>query len=390
MASRYWVGGNANWDATAGTKWATTSGGAGGAAVPTSSDDVFLDNGTGTGNVTISGARVCQSLNCTGYVGTLNMGATITVSGNVTLASGMTITGSSALIVNATSTLTSNGKTWPNNLTLTTLVTYTLADDWTVTGTLSVGSTAAGTVTYNGNKFNISTLNVVSTSAIRIVSGTTVFNFNGTSCTWTQTSGIFRCNVTINTASTLTINDMYVGSNTITYTAGTVTVAGTLNILESITLDTNGITWGSVVISGASRTITLNSLFTATGSFTTTSATTTLTFAGTAGFTVGSWTHSVTTAVTIQLKSTNTYTVTTSLILFSTAAQRITLNTSTATSQAKLTLSPGATQSVAFTDPTDIDSSLGQTINAFKPVLSNTLNWRELTANRTKAYAYVQ
>jgi hypothetical protein len=29
MANRYWVGGTATWDATAGTKWATTSGGAG-------------------------------------------------------------------------------------------------------------------------------------------------------------------------------------------------------------------------------------------------------------------------------------------------------------------------------------------------------------------------
>ena len=44
MAARYWVGGTANWDATAGTKWALTSGGAGGQAVPTSADDVFIDN----------------------------------------------------------------------------------------------------------------------------------------------------------------------------------------------------------------------------------------------------------------------------------------------------------------------------------------------------------
>ena len=35
MAARYWVGGTDNWNATVGTKWATTSGGAGGAAVPT-------------------------------------------------------------------------------------------------------------------------------------------------------------------------------------------------------------------------------------------------------------------------------------------------------------------------------------------------------------------
>lgn len=44
MASRYWVGGTDTWNGTAGTKWATTSGGTGGAAVPTSSDDVFIDN----------------------------------------------------------------------------------------------------------------------------------------------------------------------------------------------------------------------------------------------------------------------------------------------------------------------------------------------------------
>ena len=43
MANRYWVGGSATWNATVGTKWATTSGGAGGASVPTSADDVFLD-----------------------------------------------------------------------------------------------------------------------------------------------------------------------------------------------------------------------------------------------------------------------------------------------------------------------------------------------------------
>ena len=43
MPSRYWVGGTASWDATAGTKWAETSGGAGGFSVPTISDDVFFD-----------------------------------------------------------------------------------------------------------------------------------------------------------------------------------------------------------------------------------------------------------------------------------------------------------------------------------------------------------
>jgi len=42
MADRYWVGGDANWDGTAGTKWAATPTGAGGASVPTSADDTYF------------------------------------------------------------------------------------------------------------------------------------------------------------------------------------------------------------------------------------------------------------------------------------------------------------------------------------------------------------
>jgi hypothetical protein len=53
MADRYWVGGTANWDGTSGTKWSATSGGAGGASVPTSADDVFFD-ATSSGPCTIS------------------------------------------------------------------------------------------------------------------------------------------------------------------------------------------------------------------------------------------------------------------------------------------------------------------------------------------------
>jgi len=49
MANRFWVGGDADWDATAGTKWALTSGGAGGQAVPTAADDVFFDANDGKG-----------------------------------------------------------------------------------------------------------------------------------------------------------------------------------------------------------------------------------------------------------------------------------------------------------------------------------------------------
>lgn len=54
-AQRFWVGGSGNWSDT--TRWATSSGGAGGASVPTESDNVFFDansNGVGTAAFTVT------------------------------------------------------------------------------------------------------------------------------------------------------------------------------------------------------------------------------------------------------------------------------------------------------------------------------------------------
>jgi len=117
MADRYWVGGTDNWNATAGTKWALTSGGTGGEAVPTSSDDVYLDASSGSGTVNISASAVCNNLTCTGFTGTLNFNSTLIVYGNIVLGSGMTTSGSSSLFMSTqavTRSITCNGKKLPN------------------------------------------------------------------------------------------------------------------------------------------------------------------------------------------------------------------------------------------------------------------------------------
>jgi len=64
MANRYWVGGSGDYTNTA--RWSTSSGGVGGASVPTANDDVFFDaNSSGTSfTVTITGAGgTCKSFN---------------------------------------------------------------------------------------------------------------------------------------------------------------------------------------------------------------------------------------------------------------------------------------------------------------------------------------
>ena len=260
MASRYWVGGNANWDATAGTKWALTSGGTGGQAVPLATDDVFLDNGTGTGNVTISATSVCKTFNCTGYVGTLAGSSQLTVSGSVTLASAMTITYTGTMIVAATCTLTSNTKQWPTVLQLNcTNFTYTLADAWVLTG--STGTlNCVGSASCVINGFTITMAGSLSNTSSSTISGTTNLIMNGTG-TWTGASGGIANNIEFNTAGTITISGTVYksGTSTLLWTAGTmVTTGSTLYLTGTITFTHGTTVWNNLNINNGTYTLSAN------------------------------------------------------------------------------------------------------------------------------------
>jgi fibronectin-binding autotransporter adhesin len=180
MADRYWVGGTAAWDGTAGTKWATTDGGAGGASVPTSADAVFFTALSGANTVTIStGNTGALSINCTGFTGTLAGTAAITVSGSVTLVAGMTVTYSGTLTLNGTGTLTTAGKTPSGNLTINgSGITVTLGDNLNIAsgsltltlGTLTTANNAINAVNFLSNNTNTRTINFG--SSIITLSGT--------------------------------------------------------------------------------------------------------------------------------------------------------------------------------------------------------------------------
>lgn len=122
MANRYWVGGAGTWDATTTTNWSASSGGAGGASAPTSSDSVIFDtlsNATAY-TVTLGTNAVCLDMTVgkplAGNV-TMSLSATAVINcyGSLTLAAtGITWTGTSGskLFFLATSTgktITSNG-----------------------------------------------------------------------------------------------------------------------------------------------------------------------------------------------------------------------------------------------------------------------------------------
>ena len=190
MADRYWVGGTASWDGTAGTKWALTSGGAGGQAIPTSADDVYFDANSGAVTVTIAAGNTgAKSISCTSgsgdFTGTLTGTAAITVSGSVTLVAGMTFSSNAIMALNGTGTITSAGKTFSAINISGSGITVNLGDALTCSSgfTVTQGTFSAGTYNVTADSFSSSNTNV---RTINMGSG--LWTITGTSLCWVLTT----------------------------------------------------------------------------------------------------------------------------------------------------------------------------------------------------------
>jgi hypothetical protein len=175
MADRYWVGGSADWDGTAGTKWATTSGGSGGAAVPTSSDNVYFDAASGAVTINIASSAVCNDFINTGFTGTVTRSSGgITISGSAVLGSGATYTSFGTITFDASTTgktITCNGNSWPSAITFNNASgEWTLQDNFTTTSNISF---TAGSVKVNG----------------KTVTANLFSSFSASSRTWTWSGG---------------------------------------------------------------------------------------------------------------------------------------------------------------------------------------------------------
>ena len=240
MADRYWVGGTANWDGTAGTKWATTSGGAGGASVPTSADDVFFDAAS-SGTCTIAtGNTGAKSINCTGFTGTIAGTAAITVSGSVTLVAGMTYTHTGTMTFNATGTLTTAGKTFSGVTVSGSGITLTLGDALDVsTRNVIVTQGTFDTANYNvtGGALDSTNSNVrtitLGSSTLTFSSAVNPLSFN-ISTNLTFNANTSQINLSSSSASLLGGSQTFYNVSFTSTTAGTraITGANTFNDLS--------------------------------------------------------------------------------------------------------------------------------------------------------------
>lgn len=297
MANRFWVGGAATWDATAGTKWALTSGGAGGQAVPTAADDVFFDAASGANTVTLSASSVARSINCTGFTGTLSHPAATTISigdatagaSNIALkfVAGMTYTlgnvSTSALSFVSTSatqqTVDFGGKAVGNlnftgaggNWALISAIsqdplgaiTHTAGTlQWDGVSNNSGLSHSFGLVTCTGSTARSTNFGTSTTTATRSTTATH-FQFSGTNLTFSGASATFvgtpsstgRITYTYlfpvgSVIGTLILNgegERSVGNNSTGYTVGTLTRNGTANKYEQL----NIVAQGSLTVTNA-------------------------------------------------------------------------------------------------------------------------------------------
>jgi len=230
MADRYWVGGTATWDTTAGTKWASTSGGAGGASVPDFNDEVIFDAASGVVTITVGAtAQPVGSFDSTTFTGTIDDQGGISTAGsggNMIFGSGITYIGG-GVFMGAPGTLTTNGNVF-SSFGFGGTGTIDLADDLTITG-LCVKQNS-GTLNTNGFSI-ISSSMFLSAGTLNLGSTTWTIN-NPDAIPWRVTSS----GTTLN-AGTSTIKYTGTPANPIRFVGGNKTYNNVWFDLGSNTAD---------------------------------------------------------------------------------------------------------------------------------------------------------
>lgn len=269
MASLYWVGGTATWDNLPLLKWATSSGGVGGASIPTSADNVFFDANSGASTITTSASSVCNNITLGGFTGTITLGTDFQVSGDFdatsmtgtfscssfalstngsfTLGSGMTLssTGDFSMTGSASGkTITTAGKTL-SDLFINGTGAWTLQDNLTLTsvlgltkGTLDTGNKNISCTSFSSSNSNIRTLTMGS-STITLTSTGTIWTM-ATSTNLTLNKGTSTIAIT-NTSSS---NKTFAGGG-LTYYNLSITAVGTGIVIFTGANTFNAVTCGA-------------------------------------------------------------------------------------------------------------------------------------------------
>lgn len=230
MANRYWRGGSGTWNTTSTTNWSATSGGAGGASVPTSADSVFFDQAA-IYTVTMTGALNCLDITVSAGTVTFATGTapTLAISGSMSLIASTVWNSTGAISFVASSgtiTITTNGVniSAPISFAGGSTATYQLSSALTVKPVNTVTLTL-GILNLNGNTLTTGYFNASGASTRRIAFGTGNITVNGAGGTlWTSatTTGF-------TTTGTQTVNVSNSGAVATTISPGAVADANAIS-----------------------------------------------------------------------------------------------------------------------------------------------------------------
>jgi hypothetical protein len=251
MADRYWVGGAGTWNSSNTANWSTSSGGAGGASVPTSADNAIFDANSkttpGAYTVTMSGINlVCLDLDASASISLTfaGSGPTLSIYGNFAL--------SATNVVSATANdfvfrSTSTGRTVNTNgvsLATGTNITFNgVGGGWTfasaivcrvctlTNGSLNTGNFNLTCTAFQSNNNNTRSLtlgssvivvqsgdwNVSTATGMTLNSGTSQIQMQGSNCTFWSASALTWYDVLLTSSCALsggfTLSGNFVGRN---------------------------------------------------------------------------------------------------------------------------------------------------------------------------------
>jgi hypothetical protein len=216
--------------------------------------------------------------------------------------------------------------------------------------------------------------------------GTTEIVIAG-SGSWSSNASFYqlRNNLTIKTTGSFTItgsNDSTMNYYTgkITYISGTVIQPTTLNIINSTTFDTSGMTWNKLNIREGTMTLSSSLNATTMSLGQNLSLNNQTTFTGSAGFNTKVLSINNNNYFSfIDLTPGITYNVSNNFI--SSGSNQITFRASSSIDRAYFNLAPTGSQNVKLTNATNIDSSGGQTIFSLGGTLINSINWSNYPSN---------
>jgi len=274
MANRYWVGGTATWDATAGTKWASTSGGTGGQTVPGSGDLVYFDANSGANTVTLGINPTVSAVNCSGFTGTLafgtqNITCVLTTANQWTQSSTMSVTGTPVVNINNTTSGTIGISVASGSVTEANAISFNIISG-TGTATVNTGVKNLNLTGFAGTLANNSRTifgDFTAVAGVTYTAGVNATSFLATSATQKITTNgqTLDFPITVGTGTstnTLQLQDaLTIGSTrNLTLTSGTLDLNSktlTCGLFSSSNSNTRSILFGTgnITLTGSATTI---------------------------------------------------------------------------------------------------------------------------------------